>query len=128
MQFALRHYHFPEFIRQLIRSYCDFLRIVVDVPTCFRTKPIHFAIGVFQGCTLSLVLFNIVIQLALDMLEQRMHQSFAYQLACNPQMTLLTSAYADDILLVSKLPGRKPMFSGHLRPLSTLVRNIGSTT
>ena len=50
------------------------------------------------------MLFNIVIQPALDMLEQRMHQSFAYQLACNPQITLLTSAYADDIQLVSKLP------------------------
>ena len=104
VQFALRHYHFPEFISSLIRSYYDFLRIVVDVPTCFRTKPIHFAIGVFQGCTLSPVLFNIVIQLALDILEQRMHQSFAYQLACNPRITPLTSAYADDIQLVSKLP------------------------
>ena len=90
--FALWHYRFLEFIRQLFRSYYGFLRIVVDVPACFRTKPIHFAIGVFQGCTLSPVLFNIVIQLALDMLEQRMHQSFAYQLACNPQITLLASA------------------------------------
>ena len=46
VQFALRHYHFCELIRKLIRSYYDFLRIVVDVPTCFRTKPIHFAIAV----------------------------------------------------------------------------------
>ena len=37
---------------------------IVDVPGKFQSKPFHFAILVLQGCTLSPLLFSIVMQLS----------------------------------------------------------------
>ena len=49
----------------------DHLAVVIDVPGNITTKPFHFALGVSQGCTLSPTLFNVVLQIALDLLEQQ---------------------------------------------------------
>ena len=70
IQFALRHYFFPRHFQQLVFSYYESLVAMVEVPDVFETSPFHFGIGVFQGCTLSPLLLNIVIQLLLDSLEK----------------------------------------------------------
>ncbi len=102
--FAIQHYQLPKFILSLVRSYYDHLRVVIDIPRQYQTKPFHFAIGAFQGCTLSPTLFNLVIQLALDYLEQPNLQSLAYRFSNPENISLLTSAYADDLQLVTSMP------------------------
>ena len=77
IQFALRHYGLPPHFQRLVFDYYERLFAIVDVPGEFQSKPFHFAIGVFQGCTLSPLLFNIVIQLLLDILEKPDLQSSA---------------------------------------------------
>ena len=77
---------------------------MVEVPDVFQTSPFHFGIGVFQGCTLSPLLFNIVIQLLLDSLEKPAFQPYAYRFSSVQDCSLLSSAYADDVELVTCLP------------------------
>ena len=83
--FVLRHFGFPEHFIRLIHSYYNYdpLTVIVDIPGLFTTRSFHFALGVFQGCTLSPILFNIIIQLALDVLEK--HQSFCYIFSCDQE-------------------------------------------
>ena len=100
--FVLRHFGFPDHFIRLIHSYYGHLSVMVDIPNLFSTRSFHFALGVFQGCTLSPILFNIVIQLGLDVLEQ--HQSFAYTFSSDRETSLLSSAYADDVQLVTSFP------------------------
>ena len=57
-------------------------------------------LGVFQGCTLSPTLFNIIVQLALDSVEQK---QCGYELSSDPETVLQSSAYADDIQFVTSL-------------------------
>ena len=71
IQFALRHYQFPVHYERLIHTFYNHLLALVDMPEVFQTQPFHLAIGVFQGCTLSQLLFNLVVQLLLDSLEQK---------------------------------------------------------
>ena len=96
--------HFIHFIH-LTHSYYDHLSVIVDIPGLFTTRSFHFALGVFQGGTLSSILFNIVIQLALDVFEK--HQRFCYTFSCDQETSLLSSAYADDIQLVTRFPEQK---------------------
>ena len=49
-------------------------------------------------------LFNLVIQLALDYLEQQKLQSLAYCFSKPEDISLLSSAYADDLQLVTSMP------------------------
>ena len=100
--FALQYYGFPEHFIQLVRSYYDHLSLAVAVPGILSTSAsaIHFALGVFQGCTLSPTLFNIIVQLALDSIEMK---HCGYQFSSDPETVLQSSAYADDIQLVTSL-------------------------
>ena len=106
IQFALRHYGLPPHFQRLVFDYYERLFAIVDVPGEFQSKPFHFAIGVFQGCTLSPLLFNIVIQLLLDTLEKPDLQSSVagYRFSSLKDCSLLSSAYADDIEIVTSSP------------------------
>ena len=96
--FALQYYGFPEHFIQLVRSYYDHLSVTVVVPGILSTNAIHFALGVFQGCTLSPTLFNIIVQLALDSAEQK---QCGYEFSSDPETVLQSSAYADDVQFVT---------------------------
>ena len=98
--YALQYYGFPDHFIQLIRNYYEHLSVVVSNPGHFCSKSMHFALGVFQGCTLSPVLFNIVLQLALDSIERK---QCGYQFSSDPDTVLQSSAYADDIQLVTSM-------------------------
>ena len=97
--FTLQHYGFPDHFVSMVRNYYDRLSVVIDVPGNFTTKSFHFALGVFQRCTLSPTLLNIVLQIALDLLEQP--QSFGYTSSRDLSTSLFSSAYADDVQLVT---------------------------
>ena len=98
--FALQYYSFPDHFIQLVRSYYDHLSVIVAVPGILSTNAIHFALGVFQGCTLSPTLFNIIVQLALDSVEQK---QCGYDFSSDPETVLQSSACADDVQFVTSL-------------------------
>lgn len=70
----------------------------------YMSTPIHYSIGVFQGCTISPILFNVTIQLLLDLINQPKFQPLAYSLHTPNAISLLSSAYADDIQITTSKP------------------------
>ena len=99
VQFAAEWYHIPETIREIIYLYYDNLSVSVSLEN-WTSPPIQYERGLFQGCPLSVVLFLMVFQLALDALE--IHSSAGYRL--NGTLTSNQRAYADDLTLIAKDP------------------------
>jgi len=102
IQFALDHYHVPFTFKQIIYNYYDTLTAKVVTPT-FTSNPFHYSIGVFQGCTISPILFDVVFQLLLDFISQPKFTPFSYKFKCT-NVELLTSAYADDLQITTSKP------------------------
>ena len=65
LQFALTRYHLPFKFKELIFNYYESLTARI-ITKSFTSKPFHYSIGIFQGCTMSPTLFNVTIQLLLD--------------------------------------------------------------
>ena len=104
IQFALTHYHFSPLFRKLIYHYYDNLFAVVHTRQ-FSTQPFHYGIGVFQGCTTSPALFNVVMQLLLDIINRPANRHLAYKFPSHePPFTILCPTFADDISLVTETP------------------------
>ena len=95
--FALRHYHFPEWLVEYLYRYYD--ELVVRVTTRkWTTDWFFYLIGLFQGDPLSVILFLIVFNLLLDFLKNR--RSLGYV----PTFTMEETgsrAFADDLTLLS---------------------------
>ena len=68
IQFALDWYHFPVEFRQFVHSYYEGLLIRVRTRS-WTTEPVPLLMGIFQGCPLSVQLFNVVWNIALDMVD-----------------------------------------------------------
>ena len=68
IQFALNWYHVPELIQKLIFDYYEKLMAKVQTNE-WSTGFFLFDIGLFQGCVLSTILFDVVFQLLLDLLK-----------------------------------------------------------
>jgi hypothetical protein len=104
IQYALKRYHFSEKLQTLIFKYYDELLAVVHAKK-FSTEPFHYGIGVFQGCTTSPVLFNVVMQLLLDIVNRPKNRHHGYELSSSgPPMTLICPMFADDLSFVTKTP------------------------
>jgi hypothetical protein len=120
IQYALRLYHVPTPVRSLFWAYYD--RLFAQVQTSnFNTNVFHYGIGVFQGCTASLVWYNVVMQMLLDLLHQDSHLQLGYTfgnvdpaessvgLVLDPtfvdDLTLVTHAAAGGQFLLDKLSG-----------------------
>ena len=106
IQFALQRYHVPHSVRALLHAYYDFLYAQVQVCD-FKTDVFHYGIGVFQGCTASPVLFNMVMQILLDILHQPLNLHLGYYFGKRGSSSrdvgrLLGPAFADDLTLVTK--------------------------
>ena len=77
----------------------------MSVSTSTLTKPFHYAIGVFQGCVLSPVLFNICFQPLLDLVSAASKaQGWSYTFKSDSAINRDVSAFADDIELCSWHP------------------------
>ena len=99
IQFALRWYHVPKPICDLIFDYYE--KIMARVVTkSWTTDFFRFDIGVFQGCVLSAILFICVFQLLLDFLEP-LRQQVGYHFK-QPNTRVLAEAYADDLALEAR--------------------------
>ena len=102
IQFALKRYHFPARFRALIYHYYDNLFAVVHTKH-FSTEPFHYGIGVFQGCTTSPVLFNVVMQLLLDIIKRPANHHLAYTFpSLGSPLTLICPTFADDLSIVTE--------------------------
>lgn len=99
LQRCLTHFHLPERLCRIVFNYYDQLTAKVVIGKDL-TPAFHFAIGVFQGCTLSPTLFNICIQPLLDTLHsQASSKGWSYTFKSDPTISRDVSAYADDIEL-----------------------------
>ena len=96
IQFALHWYHIPIFIQELIFNYYEILRGKV-VTKAWSTKFFSFDIGVFQGCPLSAILFNIVFNLLLDFLAPYSHLGYTTKVTL---ILCFLKAFADDLNVV----------------------------
>ena len=99
LQFALKHFHIPPHMCNIFRNYYSSLSAAVHTQK-WTTDTFSFRIGVFQGCTASPVLFNMVIQLAILFIDKQ-HASAGYKFGAT-NATLRIAAFADDIELVSR--------------------------
>jgi hypothetical protein len=102
IQFALKRYHFSRQFRELIHHYYDQLFAVVHTKK-FSTEPFHYGIGVFQGCTTSPVLFNVVMQLLLDIITRPANRHLGYTFpSLGSPLTLICPTFADDMSIVTE--------------------------
>ena len=67
IQFALEWYHVPPVFEKIIRQYYDMLVATIE-GRGWSSQTFPFELGVFQGCTISPLLFNLVFNLLLDLL------------------------------------------------------------
>ena len=104
VQHCLKLYHFPAHFCNLVFSYYDMMTAKISIGNDL-SDPFQFAIGVFQGCVLSPVLFNICIQPLLDTLHTfATGKGWSYTFAQNANISRDVSAYADDIELCTWNP------------------------
>jgi len=68
IQHALEWYHIPNCIRQIIFSHCEHLAAKV-ITREWSTDFFIYDIGLFQGCVMSTILFDITFNLLLDYLK-----------------------------------------------------------
>jgi len=102
IQFALKRFHFPIQLQGLIYHYYDKLFAVVHT-TKFSSQPFQYGIGVFQGCTTSPCLFNVVMQLLLDIITRPANQHLSYHFqSSGPPLSLICPAFADDVSIVTE--------------------------
>ena len=98
LQFALRWYHVPTSICELMWSYYQGLCVRVCSKS-WTTDLIPIGIGVPQGCTASTINFDIVFQTLLDY-HTHLAGDIGYKIA-NTNILVSKPTYADDVGLVS---------------------------
>ena len=98
IQFALHWFHVPRFFQELIFNYYEKLRAAVKV-NGWTTDLFKLDIGLFQGCVLSTILFDIVFQLLLDLLKHLNHLGYKFKVI---DVISLLKAYADDLVIITR--------------------------
>lgn len=103
VQFALKWYHVPPKISELVFRYYDsiFLKVATDD---WMSDFFHLGIGVPQGCTASTVVFDVGFQLILDQwkwLTRKLHPGYSFG---DGRLSVACPTYADDIELVATIP------------------------
>ena len=105
LQFMLNWYHVPKEIQELIFVYYENLRSKIFTEE-FETDWFEVLIGVFQGCTLSTVLFNGVFQLLLDMIREEAPEEWRWKSPNDEAFSIAQLAYADDLSIYRHDPGK----------------------
>ena len=100
IQFALDWYHFPGEFRQFVHAYYEGLYIKIKTKE-WITEPIALLMGIFQGCPLSVQLFNIVWNIALDMVQSTNTKGYSLKEASIEKQQM---AYVDDHTVVASSP------------------------
>ena len=98
IQFALSWYHVPLSVRRIIHCYYD--KLVAKVVTKdWQTQFFHYDIGLFQGCTMSTILFDITFNLLLDFIK--CHDNLGYAMKRPLSTKGMRKAYADDLTIIT---------------------------
>ena len=100
IQFALNWYHVPMSIQKLIFDYYEKLMAKVQTSE-WSTGFFLFDIGLFQGCVLSTILFDVVFQLLLDMLKPLENLGYVIK---DIKYSKMSRAYADDLNFSARTP------------------------
>src|SRR4051794_31586756 len=96
IRFALEYYYFPQFVVDLVLNYYDKLcaKVVTDA---WETNLFAYDIGVFQGCTLSTILFNVVFNLLYESIKHLIVKGYA----TDDGIEVREQLFADDITNVT---------------------------
>ena len=99
IDFSLNYYHMPPKCKEIVQ--CIYRDLSVSIKSnSWQTCLIPIRKGVFQGDPLSVIIFNIVINLYVDVISQPLYNSLSYQYSyVNGQLFL--SQFANDTCLVS---------------------------
>ena len=99
VQFALKWYHIPMAISELVFRYYDtiFLKVVTED---WSSEYFHLAIGVPQGCTASTIMFDLCFQVVIDIWKWRTRDAKPHYSIDN-MIPFSCAAYADDIKLIA---------------------------
>jgi len=99
IQFALDWYHVPTHLAEIIHTYYEMLVATIETKD-WSSKCFAYEIGVFQGCVISPLLFNMVFNLLLDMLSPLSEEN-GYVLK-ESKIAIHDLAYADDLSIVAR--------------------------
>ena len=111
----------PGILLQLARSHYDHmhLSVIVAVSGIHSTKAIYFALGVFQAYAVA-DSFNMIVQFTLDSVEQK---QCGCQFSSDPETTLQSSVYADNIQFVISLVEQNQCLLNIFESFSVVVTN-----
>ncbi|CAG9574839.1 unnamed protein product [Danaus chrysippus] len=102
MLFALRWYNFPPLVRDMIALYYSKLRFSI-ITKEGPSKSLSYNVGLFQGCCLSPIAFNIVINILVDKLTCN-EKKWGYRLKFNNKYTESILAFAEDLAILTRNP------------------------
>ena len=99
IQFALWYYRFPLSIVELIFDYYEGLLAMVSTKA-WSTSLFRYGIGVFQGCTMSTILFNITFNLLHEWIKSCPAEPYVLE----DGISLRDTFFADDVGFVTRRP------------------------
>lgn len=102
MTFAMRWYNFPTQIINIITSYYSNLKFKITTKEGY-TGPLKYNVGLFQGCCLSPIVFNVVINILIDKLISN-EKKWGYRFKINNKYTEYILAFADDLAVLTRNP------------------------
>lgn len=104
VQFALKWFHVPQKISELVFRYYEsiFLKVVTDD---WCSDYFHLGIGVPQGCTASTIIFDVGFQVVLDMWKWLTRDVSPCYRFNDVKISVSCPTYADDVELVAEKPG-----------------------
>ena len=100
IQFALDWYHFPVEFRQFVHAYYEGIYIKIRTSK-WTAEPVALLLGIFQGWPLSIQLFNIVWNIAVDMIESSSVKGYILKEAEIEKRQL---SYVGDHTVIAKSP------------------------
>ena len=103
IQFSLEWYHVPDHFCELMWKYYERLCAAVLVNGDV-TPPFWFEVGVFQGCTVSTILFNVAFNTSFAHI-QPLEKKCAYVFR-NLKVSVMQTGYADDLCITTGTHGR----------------------
>ena len=104
VQFALKWYHVPTPISELLFRYYDSIFLTAVIAD-WRSGYYHL-IGVPQGCTACTIVFGAAFQVVLDIHAARLTNKSIGNHIKEAQLTVVSPTYADDVALADRTAKR----------------------
>ena len=107
IQFSLQHYNAPDKLMNIVGDLYSDLQALITTPH-WTSRPIPLKIGVYQGHSFSVVIFNTVMYTIADSMMGLQHLGYRFS---QSQRAMHLLQYADDTCLISDSPAgcKKPL-------------------